>query len=151
MYKSMFEYVSCKSLLFISGGYVSETKDIYCLSSYDNNRLSYRPSAWAVKQKTFNSYSFGNLDFEYNSLEVCASLFKKKRWERGNTAYAKQRQANSICSHYSPYILYDEESGACSCVKKDSTCKSIPFKPVSSRIFKVFDGNDKMIVKTYFS
>ena len=130
-------------MLLFSGGYVSETKDLYCLSSYDNRRLSYNPTPWAVKQKTFNSYSFGKLDFEYNSLEVCASLFKKNKWENG--------KSNTICSKFSPYILYDEESGACSCVKKDSTCKSIPFKPVSSRIFKVFDGNEKMIVKTYLT
>ena len=132
-----------KSTLLFSGGYVSEIKDLYCVSSYDNNRLSYRASPWAVKQKTFNSYSFGKLDFEYNSLETCASLFKKNKWERG--------KSNSICSHYSPYMLYDEESGACSCVKQDSTCKSVPFTPVSSRMFKVFGGNDKIIIKTYLS
>ena len=85
-------------------------------------------------------HSFGNLSFEYNSLETCASLFKK--WSTNGEQYSHgMYERNAKCTKWQPYILYDELSGSCGCATRNSKCTKIPYQPVGFKIFKGFDGN----------
>lgn len=94
----------------------------------------------------FNWHNFGNLTFEYNSLETCFALFKMNKYdeEKIYDAYGFGSR-DRACSETSPFMLYDEDSGSCGCVKYHSKCHNIPYNPVSSKMFKVFDGNKRII------
>ena len=85
-------------------------------------------------------HSFGNLSFEYNSLETCATLFKK--WStNGPIGTNGMYERKAKCTKWEPYILYDESSGSCGCASRNSKCSKIPYQPTGFKMFKVFNGN----------
>ena len=131
--------------LYFSGGYVSQIKDVFCYKSYYSYDLRGPESLIRMKRKQFNVHSFGNLSFEYNSLETCASLFKK--WSTNGEKNSNGKYERSAkCTKYEPYILYDEISGSCGCAKRDATCIKVPYQPVGFKIFKVSDGSYMIMI-----
>ena len=128
--------------LYFSGGYVSQIKDVFCYDGYRSYNLRDFES---MKSRPFNAHFFGNLSFEYNSLETCASLFKK--WSTNGEKNSNGKYERSAkCTKYEPYILYDEISGSCGCAKRDATCIKVPYQPVGFKIFKVSDGSYMIMI-----
>ena len=126
--------------LYFSGGYVSQIKDVFCYESYWRYNLRDPESVIRMKKRPFNLHSFGNLSFEYNTLETCISLFKK--WSTDGEKNSNGRYERSAkCTKYQPYILYDEISGSCGCAEIDARCSKILYQPIGFKMFKVFEGS----------
>ena len=92
--------------IFISDGFVLAKEGVLCVG--ERNQL----------------WSFGNLTFEYNSLEYCAALVST--W-------------SSICS---TSFFYSKSYGLCQCEKISGGCE----RRLSNHVIQSNDGNEYQLV-----